>query len=262
MSCSDRLQHCGHVTLRCFAYLGRCCVFLYQVVVRRPQPRKMAPLWLEQIHAAGVLSLLVIGMSALFIGMVVGLQGFSTLSKFGAEQQLGQLIALSVVRELGPVVTALLFAGRACSAIAAEIGLMKSTDQLAAMEMMGVDPLHRVVAPRFWGAVCCVPLLTMFFNMVAILGGYLVGVLWLGIDEGTFWSNMQSSVQWREDVVSGLIKSVVFGMVVAWVAVFEGYDCEPTASGVARATTSTVVYSSLAVLGLDYILTSLMIGGW
>lgn len=194
--------------------------------------------------------------------MVVGLQGFNTLNKFGATAHLGQLVALSVVRELGPVVTALLFAGRAGSALTAEIGLMKTTEQLVSMEMMGVDPLWRVIAPRFWAGVLVTPLLTIIFSVVAILGGYLIGVCFLGVDAGTFWNNMQSAVDFRTDVLGGIIKSVIFGFVVTWIAVFQGYDTVPTAQGMGIATTRTVVYGSLAVLGLDFVLTALMLEGW
>ena len=194
--------------------------------------------------------------------MVVGLQGYNTLDKFSAAQQLGQLVALSVTRELGPVVTALLVAGRAGSALTAEIGLMKATEQLASMEMMGVDPLWRVISPRFWAGFISMPMLTAIFSAVAIYGGFLVGVKWLGLDDGAFWSNMQSSVDFHNDVLNGLIKSVVFGFVVTWIAVFQGYDAVPTAEGISRATTRTVVYSSLAILGLDFVLTATMLGGW
>ncbi|HRE30814.1 MAG TPA: lipid asymmetry maintenance ABC transporter permease subunit MlaE, partial [Candidatus Berkiella sp.] len=199
--------------------------------------------------------------SGLFIGMVLGLQGYTILVKFGADQALGQLIALSMVRELGPVVGALLFAGRAGSAITAEIGLMKVTEQLSSMEMLGVDPLRRVIAPRFWAGQISLPLLTLIFTAVAIYGGYMVGVQWLGVDEGSFWANMRSAVDFREDIVNGIIKSVVFGTLVTWIAVYQGYTCPPTAEGIGKATTRTVVFSSLATLGMDFILTAIMFGG-
>jgi phospholipid/cholesterol/gamma-HCH transport system permease protein len=192
--------------------------------------------------------------------MVLGLQGYNTLVDFGAETSLGLLVALSLVRELGPVVTALLFAGRAGSALTAEIGLMKATDQLAAMEMMAVNPMKRVIAPRFFAGLISLPLLTALFTSVGVLGGHLVGVVQLGVDEGTFWSQMQGGVDFVDDVLNGMLKSVVFGFVVSWIAVFEGYDSVPTSEGVASATTRTVVSSSLAVLGLDFILTALTIG--
>jgi phospholipid/cholesterol/gamma-HCH transport system permease protein len=237
-------------------------VFLSRTLVRRPRITKSFPLLVEQLFSVGVLSWLIIVVSALFIGMVVGLQGFHTLNKFGATQELGQLVALSVVRELSPVITALLFAGRAGSALTAEIGLMKATEQLDSMEMMSVDPLWRVIAPRFWASFIAMPVLAIVFSAVAIFGGYLVGVKWLGVDAGSFWSNMQASVNFHEDVINGIIKSIVFGFVTAWIAVFQGYDTVPTAEGIGRATTRTVVYSSLAVLGLDFILTAVMMGGW
>src|SRR3990167_8065693 len=242
--------------------LGRSGKFLFQTLARRPRILRTIPLLVEQIYVEGVLSLTIMVVSGLFIGLVVGLQGYHTLEKFGAAQQLGSLIALSVVRELGPVVTALLFAGRAGSALTAEIGLMKATEQLASMEMMGVDPLWRVISPRFWGGVISLPMLAAIFSIVAICGGYLIGVKWLGVDAGAFWNNMQSSVDFKIDVFNGWIKSCVFGVVVTWIAVFQGYDCEPTSEGISRATTRSVVYASLIVLGLDFILTTMMMGGW
>ncbi len=194
--------------------------------------------------------------------MVLGLQGYNTLEKFGTTQALGQLIALSVTRELGPVVAALLFAGRAGSALTAEIGLMKATDQLSMMEMMAVDPLQRIISPRLWGGFISLPILATIFSAVAIYGGYLVGVKWLGVDSGAFWSGMQSNVSFRIDVLNGVVKSLFFGVAVTWVAVFQGYDSVPTAEGISRATTRSVVYSSLVILGLDFILTAMMLGGW
>ena len=211
-----------------------------------------------QIWSVGVLSLLIILVSGTFVGMVLGLQGYNTLVDFGAEESLGVLVALSLVRELGPVVSALLFAGRAGSALTAEIGLMKATEQLDSMAMMAVDPLRRVVAPRFVAGVVSMPLLAALFSAVGVWGGYLVGVLLLGVDDGAFWSQMQDKVDLLDDVVNGIIKSLVFGVVVTWTAVFEGFDTVPTSEGVGRATTRTVVHSSLAVLGLDFLLTALM----
>ncbi|MDR3477586.1 MAG: lipid asymmetry maintenance ABC transporter permease subunit MlaE [Gammaproteobacteria bacterium] len=242
--------------------LGRAGLLLLRVVFRLPDFKKGFPLVMQQVYAEGVLSLLIIVVSGLFIGMVVALQGYHTLVKFGAAQQLGPLVALSVTRELGPVVTALLFAGRAGSAVTAEIGLMKATEQLSSMEMMAVDPLRRVIAPRLWGGFISMPLLAIIFNTVAIYGAYLVGVKWLGLDAGAFWSNMQTSVDFHLDVINGLIKSVVFGLVIVWIALYQGYYAEPTSAGIANATTRTVVYSSLATLGLDFVLTAMMIGGW
>ncbi|MGH8535552.1 MAG: lipid asymmetry maintenance ABC transporter permease subunit MlaE, partial [Gammaproteobacteria bacterium] len=210
------------------------------------------------VFALGVLSLVIIVVSGLFVGMVLGLQGYNTLVDFGAEESLGILLALSLVRELGPVVSALLFAGRAGSALTAEIGLMKTTEQLAAMEMMAVDPLHRVVAPRLLAGILAMPLLAAIFSAVGVYGGYFVGVGLLGVDEGAFWSQMQSAVDFNDDILNGVIKSFVFGIAVTWIAVFEGYDTVPTSEGISRATTRTVVNSSLAVLGLDFVLTALM----
>jgi phospholipid/cholesterol/gamma-HCH transport system permease protein len=215
----------------------------------------------REIYFAGVLSLIIILVSGLFVGMVLGLQGYDTLVRYGSSSALGVLVALSLVRELGPVVAGLLFASRAGSAITAEIGLMKATEQLAAMEMMAVDPIARVIAPRFWAGVISMPLLAAMFSAMGVFGGYLVGVRLIGVDEGAFWSQMEAAVDFQEDILNGVIKSVVFGIAVAWIAVFEGYDAPPTAEGVSRATTRTVVTSSLSILALDFMLTAFMFRG-
>jgi phospholipid/cholesterol/gamma-HCH transport system permease protein len=224
-------------------------------LLRRPR------LVIREVYYTGVLSLVIILVSGLFVGMVLGFQGYQTLTTYGSESALGVLVALSLVRELGPVVSALLFASRAGSAVTAEIGLMKATEQLAAMEMMAVDPIARVVAPRFWAGVISMPLLAAMFSAMGVFGGYLVGVVLIGVDVGTFWSQMQAAVDVREDVLNGVIKSFVFGLAISWIAVFEGYDAPPTAEGVSGATTRTVVTSSLAVLGLDFIMTAFMFRG-
>ena len=216
---------------------------------------------IREIYFTGVLSLIIIVVSGLFVGMVLGLQGYETLQKYGSESAVGTLVALSLVRELGPVVAALLFASRAGSAITAEIGLMKATEQLAAMEMMAVDPIARVVAPRFWAGVISMPFLAAMFSSVGVFGGYLVTVVLIGVDEGSFWSQMQSAVDFRYDIVNGIIKTCVFGVAVTAIAVFEGYDAPPTAEGGSGATTRTVVTSSLAILGLDFVLTAFMFRG-
>jgi phospholipid/cholesterol/gamma-HCH transport system permease protein len=242
--------------------LGRSGIMLLHAVFHRPDFKHHFPELVRQIYNEGVLSLVIIIVSALFIGMVVGLQGYNVLVKFGTTSALGQLLALSITRELGPVIAAILFAGRAGSALTAEIGLMKATDQLSSMEMMAVDPLHRVIAPRFWAGLISVPLLATIFSAVAIHGGFLVGVKWLGVDEGAFWIGMQNSVDFHVDVWNGIIKSMVFGFAITWIAVFQGYDCVPTSAGISSATTRTVVYSSLIILGLDFILTAMMMGGW
>lgn len=242
--------------------IGRAGLLLFNSIVCYPNLKKSIPLLIEEIHFVGVFSLVIIVVSGLFIGFVVGLQGYNTLNKFGATSELGQLLALSITRELGPVITALLFAGRAGSALTAEIGLMKTTEQLASMEMMGVNPLWRVIAPRFWAGLIAMPVLAMIFSAVAIYGGYLVGVEWLSVDAGTFWNNMQSSVDFYEDVFNGVIKSLVFGFVITWIAVYQGFESKPTAAGISESTTRTVVFSSLAILGLDFVLTAVMIGGW
>ena len=218
-------------------------------------------LTIREIYFTGVLSLIIILVSGLFVGMVLGLQGYDTLQRYGSSEALGILVALSLVRELGPVVSALLFASRAGSAITAEIGLMKATEQLSAMEMMAVNPIARVVAPRFWGGVIAMPLLAALFSAMGVLGGWLIGVVLIGVDDGAFWSQMQAAVDFRYDVLNGVIKSVVFGVAVSLIAVFEGYDSVPTAEGVSRAITRTVVTSALAILALDFVLTSFMFRG-
>lgn len=256
----DTLAAIGHASLSKLAAVGRSGVFLAQALVARPDPATLFPLFVRQLYFVGVLSLVIILVSGLFIGMVLGLQGYTILVDYGSEQAVGQMVALSLVRELAPVVTALLFAGRAGSALTAEIGLMKATEQLSSLEMIGVDPLRRIVAPRLWAGFVSMPLLSMIFAIVGIWGGALVSVEWLGIFEGAFWANMQNAVDFREDVLNGMIKAVVFGVVVTWVAVFQGYDCVPTSEGISQATTRTVVYASLAVLGLDFVLTALMFG--
>lgn len=256
------VRHIGRMGISVCSELGRAGFFLSQSLWRKPRPGKGLHLLAYTLFNSGVLSLPIIIVSGLFIGMVVGLQGFNILNKFSVTSELGQMVALSVVRELGPVVTALLFAGRAGSALTAEIGLMKATEQLSAMEMMGVDPLGRIMLPRLLGGFISMPLLTIIFCAVAIWGGDLIGVRWLGVDGGAFWSNMQASVDFRLDIVNGIIKSAVFGVVITWMAVYQGATATPTAEGISHATTRTVVYSSLMVLGLDFVLTAMMMGGW
>ena len=252
------VRQLGRWALARIARLGRASLFLYQILIRVWRLAPRLGLLIQQIYAVGVLTLLIILVSGFFVGMVLGLQGYNTLVDFGAESALGLLVAKSLTRELGPVIAALLFAGRAGSALTAEIGLMKATEQLAGIEMMAVDPLTRIVAPRLLAGIIALPLLAALFTAVGVLGGHLVGVGLLAVDDGVFWSQMQSGMDFYDDVLNGVIKSVVFGLVVSWIAVFEGYDCVPTSEGVSRATTRTVVNGSLAVLGLDFILTSLM----
>ena len=238
--------------------LGRGSIFLGKVLLGIPQLIPRFGLVIHQLYSVGVQTLLITLVAGLFVGMVLALQLFYTLNTFGAEDILGMVITLSLVRELGPVVAALLFAGRAGSALTAEIGLMKATEQLSGLEMMAVDPVDRIVAPRFFAGFISMPLLAAIFSAIGILGGYLVGVDLLGVDSGSFWSQIQDKVDYYDDVVNGIIKSLVFGFIVSWIAVFEGYDCIPTSEGVARATTRTVVHSSLAVLGMDFVLTAIM----
>jgi phospholipid/cholesterol/gamma-HCH transport system permease protein len=243
------------------ARLGFASRFFWRMLCLSGPSFRRFRLTVREIYFAGVLSLVIIAVSALFVGMVLGLQGYETLVRYGSADAVGTLVALSLTRELGPVVAALLFASRAGSAITAEIGLMKATEQLAAMEMMAVDPVARVVAPRFWGGVLSMPLLAALFSAIGIGGGYLIAVQLIGVDGGAFWSQMQGAVDLRQDVMNGVIKSVVFGVAVTWIAVFEGYDAVPTAEGVSRATTRTVVTSSLAILALDFVLTAFMFRG-
>ena len=219
-------------------------------------------LFIYQMYRVGVMSLLIISVSGLFIGLVLGLQGYSILVNVGSESMLGTMVSLTLLRELAPVVAALLFAGRAGSALTAEIGLMKATEQLSSMEMIGVDPLKRIVSPRLWAGIFSLPMLAVIFASIGILGGKMVGVDFLGVDEGSYWSGMQSSVQFMQDVIQGtLVKSIVFAVLCTWIAVYQGYACEPTSEGIATATTRTVVYSSLCVLGFDFVLTAVMFGG-
>ncbi|PVZ84904.1 ABC transporter permease [Serratia sp. S1B] len=254
------LASLGRRGINTSASLGRAGLMLFHALVGRPEPRRQWPLLIKQLYSVGVQSLLIIMVSGVFIGMVLGLQGYLVLTTYSAEASLGMMVALSLLRELGPVVTALLFAGRAGSALTAEIGLMKATEQISSLEMMAVDPLRRIVAPRFWAGLISMPLLTLIFVAVGIWGGAIVGVDWKGIDSGFFWSAMQEAVEWRKDLLNCLIKSVVFAITVTWIAVFNGYDAIPTSEGISRATTRTVVHSSLAVLGLDFVLTALMFG--
>jgi len=212
----------------------------------------------DQIHFIGNYSMVIIAVSGLFVGFVLAYQGYYTLNRYGSEEALGLLVALSLVRELGPVVTALLFAGRAGTSLTAEIGLMKAGEQLAAMEMMAVNPIQRVLAPRFLAGIIALPILTSIFNAMGIIGGYVVGVKLIGVDNGSFWSQMQSGVEVFQDIGNGVVKSIVFGFAVSFVALFQGYEAQPTPEGVARATTRTVVISSLLVLWLDFLLTAWM----
>lgn len=250
----------GIWALRALENLGRSARFLLATLLGALSVLRRPRLVTRQVFSVGVLTVLIIAVSGLFVGMVLGLQGYNTLVDFGAESSLGLVVALTLTRELGPVLTALLFAGRAGSALTAEIGLMKATEQLAAMEMMAVDPIERVVAPRFLAGLIAMPLLAAMFTTIGVWGGNLVGVGLLGVDAGVYWSSMQNGVDFYEDILNGVIKSGVFGFVVTWIAVFQGYDAVPTSEGVAGATTRTVVSASLAVLGLDFILTSLMFG--
>ena len=254
----DRIAHIGAATIHSFQRLGRGSVFLLEVIASCVSLFARPSLLIKQIYAVGVQTLIIIVVAGLFVGMVMALQSYYALVDFGAEDSVGVMVALSLLRELGPVVTALLFAGRAGSALTAEIGLMKATEQLSGMEMMAVNPMRRIVAPRFLAGVISMPLLATIFSAVGVLGAYLVAVELLGLDSGSFWSQSQSKVDLYLDLYNGIIKSLVFGFVATWIAVFEGYDCIPTSEGLGQATTRTVVHSSLAILFLDFVLTALM----
>jgi phospholipid/cholesterol/gamma-HCH transport system permease protein len=255
------LEKLGASVIGAVAKFGFMARFFVAVLRQSGMAFRRLGLTLREIYFTGVMSLIIICVSGLFVGMVLALQGYETLVRFGATEAMGVLVALSLVRELGPVVAGLLFASRAGSAITAEIGLMKATEQLKAMEMMAVDPIARVVAPRFWAGVISMPLLAALFSMMGIFGGYLVAVKLIGIDAGAFWGQMQAAVDVRHDILNGIIKSVVFGVAISLIAVFEGFDATPTAEGVSAATTRTVVTGALSILALDFVLTVFMFRG-
>ena len=251
-------QRFGRTWINMVERLGRASMFLFQLLGALFSLIKRPSLLVKQLHAAGVMTLSIVLVSGLFVGMVLALQAYNTLIDFGQESRVGTLVALTLVRELGPVVTGLLFAGRAGSAMTAEIGLMKATEQLSGLEMMAVDPFKRVFAPRFLAGFLALPMLAAMFSAVGVMGGHLIGVEVLGIVAGAYWSQMQSATSFVNDVCNGLIKGLVFGFVVSWIAIFEGADCIPTSEGVSSATTRTVVHSSLAILALDFLLTAVM----
>ncbi len=255
------LRHIGELTINGIWRLGFITRFLFAVLLASGQSLRRIHLTIRELFFSGVLSLLIITVSGFFVGLVLGLQGYDILQRYGSADAVGVMVALSLLRELGPVIAGLLFASRAGSAITAEIGLMKTTEQLKAMDMMAVDPLARVVAPRFWAGVLAMPLLAALFSAMGIFGGWLITVVVIGVDDGAFWSQMQATVEFEYDVLNGVIKSFVFGVVVSLIAVFEGYDCKPTAEGVSRAITRTVVTSALVILALDFVLTSFMFRG-
>ncbi|MGE5339136.1 MAG: lipid asymmetry maintenance ABC transporter permease subunit MlaE [Gemmatimonadota bacterium] len=258
MSPADSLSTLGVRALRVLRSLGHHAFFFVELIRNLPAALRRFYLVVAQIHAIGNYSLIIILASGLAVGFVLGLQGYYTLSRYGSAESLGLLVALTLVRELSPVVTALLYAGRAGTSLTAEIGLMKAGEQLAAMEMMAIDPKQRVLAPRFIGGIIAMPLLTAMFSAIGIFGGYVVGVQMIGIDSGQFWSQMQNGVDVFDDVGNGMVKSVVFGVVCTFVALYQGFEAEATPEGVAQATTRTVVISSLAVLLLDFVLTAVM----
>lgn len=256
----EQIARLGRIGLGILERLGRAHLLFLGILSGTGALVLRLQLLIQQLYSVGVLSVVIVSVSGVFVGMVLGLQGFYVLSQFGAEESLGVMVAASLVRELGPVVTALLFAGRAGSALTAEIGLMKATEQLSGLEMMAVDPVKRILTPRFYAGFLSMPALAALFSAVGVLGGYFVGVGLLGVDDGAFWSQMQDKIDLHEDIFNGVIKSLVFGVVCSWIALFQGYDALPTSEGVSRATTRTVVHSALAVLALDFVLTALMFG--
>lgn len=252
------LAQMGQAAIDNLASVGRATFFVISLIPAIPYAFRRFELLIKQIYFAGVLSLPIVLTAGLFVGMVLSLQGYNVLVDYNSEEAVGTMTALSLLRELGPVVAALLFAGRAGSALTAEIGLMRSTEQTSALEMMAVDPLKFVFAPRFTAAIIVLPMLSLLFIAMGIFGGYLVAVGWLGVDEGAFWSQMHSHVDWNDDVMNGIIKSIAFGVLIAVISLYQGVDAQPTSEGVSRATTKTVVHSSLGVLGLDFVLTAVM----
>ncbi len=251
----------GHRTVNAVWRMGLAARFFALTLLYSGTSFRRFRLTIREMFFSGVMSLIIILVAGMFVGLVLGLQGYETLKRYGSESALGSLVALSLVRELGPVLAALLFASRAGSAMTAEIGLMKATEQIDAMELMAVNPIARVVAPRFWAGVISMPLLSAIFSAMGVFGGYVVGVVVIGVDEGSFWSQMQSAVDFQHDIMNGVIKSFVFGVAVTVISLFEGFDAPPTAEGVSGATTRTVVESSLTILMLDFILTAFMFRG-
>ena len=261
MPVAKSLRAIGRRTINAVWRMGCATRFLGLTLLYSGLSFRRFRLTVREMFFSGVMSIIIIVVAGMFVGMVLGLQGYETLKRYGSESALGTLVALSLVRELGPVLAALLFASRAGSAMTAGIGLMKATEQVAAMDMMAVNPIARLIAPRFWAGVFSMPLLASIFSVMGVFGGYVVGVVVIGVDEGSFWSQMQESVDFQHDIMNGLIKSFVFGVAVTVIALFEGFDAPPTAEGVAGATTRTVVQSSLAILLLDFILTAFMFRG-
>lgn len=252
------LQKLGAKTLNILTELGRICLFFGAILVRSPSLLPRLRLGVRQMYFAGVLSIIIIAVSGLFVGMVLGLQGYTQLAKFKSADALGYAVAAGLLRELGPVLAAILFASSAGGAMTSEIGLMKTTEQLEAMNVMAVDPVSRVVVPRFWAGIASMPFLACIFNVAGIYGAYLIGVRYLGLDSGIFWSQMQANISWQYDVLNGLIKSVVFGVAVSLIAVYQGFYAKNTPEGILRASTRTVVSSALTILALDFMLTALM----
>jgi len=256
----NSLQLLGRSSLKSLAKLGRATLFIITTISAIPYVLRHPKLLTKQLYSIGALSFWLIIISGLFVGMVIGLQGVYTLSTYGAEASLGIMVAASLVRELGPVVSALLFAGRAGSALTAEIGLMKTTEQLSGMEMMAIDPIKYIIAPRFLAGFLSLPLLALLFSSLGILGGHLTGVELLNVDTGSYWAQMQTAIDFYDDIVNGIIKSIIFAWDVSWIALFEGYDALPTSEGISRATTRTVVNSAFAILFFDLLLTAIMFG--
>lgn len=237
---------------------GNAIFFIKSIFTKKKMPKNNIKEFIKQLYFIGFLSLGIILLSGFFIGMVVGLQGYSILKKFGTEEVIGQMTALTIIRELGPVVSALLFAGRTGASLTAEICLMKSTEQLASMEMMGIDPIKKIIMPRFFAGILSMVVLSSIFVFIAILGSYMSTVLWLDVDGGAFWNNIKENVNFRVDILNSFVKSIIFGFLITWISVFQGFKSDSTTSGIAFATTNSVVYSSFAILGLNFFLTAIM----
>ncbi|WP_371751233.1 lipid asymmetry maintenance ABC transporter permease subunit MlaE [Snodgrassella alvi] len=252
------IEQLGAKTLSFVQHLGRAALFLLVALLRSGTVLRRPRLMIRQMYFSGVLSIVIIAVSGLFVGMVLGLQAYTQLAKFKSADILGYMVAAAMLRELGPVLAAILFASSAGGAMTSEIGLMKTTEQLEAMNVMAIDPVARVIAPRFWAGVLSMPLLASIFNVAGVYGAYLIGVKYFGMDNGVFWGQMQNNLDFYYDVVNGLIKSLVFGVVVTLIAVYQGFYAKPTSEGILRANTRTVVSSSLTILAVDFMLTALM----
>ncbi|HFL8824245.1 MAG TPA: lipid asymmetry maintenance ABC transporter permease subunit MlaE [Candidatus Azoamicus sp. OHIO1] len=254
----NKIECLGKASLKFMITIGKAGLLIKSIITGNVILKRNIKQFIRHLYFIGVLSMGIIIISGLFIGMVVGLQGYYILKKFGAEQVIGQMTVLTIIRELGPVISALLFAGRTGASLTAEIGLMECTEQLSSMEMMGIDPIKKVIAPRFWAGLIAMILLALIFIVIAIIGSYISTVHWLNVDSNSFWSSIQENVNFKVDIINSIIKSTIFGFIITWISVFQGITCKPTAEGIAISTTNTVVYSSFTILGLNFFLTAIM----